>query len=100
MTSTRGPMFEWDQAKSEENLAKRGVDFAHASRIFDGDVLEWKDTRRDYREARIVAIGEVDDEIYVVVYTMRGEVLRIISARLASRRERNAYRQTFAGRGS
>ena len=93
-------MFEWDQAKSEENLAKRGFDFAYASRIFDGDVLEWEDTRRDYGETRIAAIGEVDNEIYVVVYTMRGEVLRMISARPASRRERNAYRQTFASRGS
>jgi uncharacterized protein len=49
-------MFEWDQAKSEENLAKRGFDFAYASRILDGDVLEWEDTRRDYGEPRIVPL--------------------------------------------
>lgn len=99
MTSReQGLIFEWDQTKSDKNLAKRGFDFAYASRIFDGDVLEWEDTRRDYGERRVVAIGEVDEEIYVVVYTPRGRVRRIISARPASRRERNAYHQTFANR--
>ena len=98
MPPKQGPLFEWDQTKSDKNLAERGFDFAYASRIFDGDVLEWEDTRRDYSERRVVAIGEVDKEVYVVVYTPRGEVRRIISARPASRRERNAYHQTFASR--
>jgi uncharacterized DUF497 family protein len=94
----QGLVFEWDQTKSNKNLAERGFDFAYASRIFDGDVLEWDDTRRDYSERRVVAIGEVDTEVYVVVYTWRREVRRIISARPASGRERNAYHQTFASR--
>ncbi len=92
------PVFEWDEAKSDRNFAERGFDFAYASRIFDGDVLEWVDTRRDYRERRIIAMGAVDNEVYVVVYTPRGEVSRIISARPASRRERRVYRQAFASR--
>lgn len=89
------PVFEWDQAKSDKNLEERGFDFAHAARIFEGDVLEWDDTRRDYGERRVVTIGEVEGEIYVVVYTPRGEVRRIVSARPASRRERHAYHQAF-----
>jgi len=41
-------------------------------------------------------MGKVDHDIFVVVYTLRGEVKRIISARPASRRERNVYHQTFS----
>lgn len=98
MPREQSPIFEWDQTKSNKNLAERGFDFAYACRIFDSDVLEWEDTRRTYGERRIVAIGEIDKEVYAVVYTPRGEVRRIISARSASRRERNAYHQTFASR--
>lgn len=92
-------IFEWDYAKSNRNLTQRGFDFEYAARTFEGDVLEWEDTRRDYGEPRIVAIGEIDEEVYVVVYTPRGEVRRTISARPASRRERDVYRQTFTSRG-
>ena len=89
-------MFEWDEAKSQGNLEKRGFDFEYAARIFQaGDRLEYEDQRRHYGERRMVAIGKVESEILFVVYTWRGASRRIISARLASRRERNAYRQTF-----
>ena len=89
-------MFEWDEAKSQDNLEKRGFDFEYAARIFKGgDLLEYEDSRRHYGERRIVAIGEVEGQILFVVYTSRGASRRIISARLASRRERNAHRQTF-----
>ncbi len=88
--------FEWDEAKSEENLEKRGFDFEFAARIFKGgDRLEYEDRRRDYGERRFAAIGEVEGQILFVVYTWRGPTRRIISARRASRRERNGYRQTF-----
>jgi uncharacterized DUF497 family protein len=90
--------FEWDHAKSTKNLADRGFDFEFASRIFDGDTMETEDTRRAYGEPRFIAVGQIDDEFYVVVYTQRGDVRRIISARLASRRERNDYREAFASR--
>ena len=89
-------MFEWDEAKSQDNLEQRGFDFEYAARIFKGgDLLEYEDRRRHYGERRIVAIGEIEGETLFVVYTWRGCSRRIISARLASRRERDAYRQTF-----
>ena len=88
-------MFEWDEAKSEANLRERGFDFAYAALIFDGPTLEWDDVRRDYGERRIQAIGQVDEDVLFVVYTWRGAVRRIISARLANRRERDAYREAF-----
>ena len=95
MRRQSGLMFEWDQAKSDKNFAERGFDFEYACRIFDGDILEWDDTRRDYGERRVIAIGEVEEEVYVIVYTPREQVRRIISARPASRRERNAYHKAF-----
>jgi uncharacterized protein (DUF4415 family)/uncharacterized DUF497 family protein len=47
--------FEWDAAKNAANIAKHGIDFEDAIRIFDGPVLEKADARRDYGEARIIA---------------------------------------------
>lgn len=88
-------MFEWDEAKSEANLRERGFDFAYAALIFDGPTLEWDDVRQDYGERRILAIGQADEDVLFVVYTWRGAVRRIISARLANRRERDAYREAF-----
>jgi putative transcriptional regulator len=61
-------VFEWDEAKSTENLEKRGFDFEFAARIFKGsDLLEYEDRRRLYGEHRFVAIGEVESEILFVV---------------------------------
>jgi uncharacterized protein len=93
-------VFEWDEAKSRKNLRERGFDFAFAARMFEQDVLEQEDTRQDYGEQRIIALGEIEGEVFVIVYTWRGPYRRIISARRASRRERNAYRQAFGQRNS
>ena len=88
-------MFEWDEDKSEANLRNRGFDFAYAALVFDGPILEIDDERENYGVRRIQVIGRVDDDVFFVVYTWRGDVRRIISARLANRRERDVYRQTF-----
>ena len=90
--------FEWNAAKNAANIAKHGIDFEDAVRIFDGLVLEKADARRDYGEARIIAFGVVDDRELAVVYTMRGERRRIISARRAHSRERKAYREAYPKR--
>jgi uncharacterized DUF497 family protein len=86
--------FEWDAEKSARNLAERGFDFAFVTRLFEGRTLEAIDRRRDYRETRMIAIGAIDGGIYCVVYTDRDEVRRIISARLASRKERAAWQSS------
>ena len=88
--------FDWDPEKSARNLVERGFDFAFATLIFGGATLERPDTRRDYGEPRVVAIGRADGVAVTVVYTDRrdpaGEtVRRIISARGSDRRERRAY---------
>jgi uncharacterized DUF497 family protein len=84
--------FEWDTAKAEENIRKHGVDFAAAARIFlDPYRLEREDIRFPYGETRFAVIGMVGVQVLVVIYTPRGERIRLISARKANRRERRAY---------
>ena len=81
--------FEWDEAKSEQNLRQRGFGFDYAACLFEGPVLETIDSRCDYGEIRIQAIGQVGEDILFVTYTDRnGESRRIISARKANRKER------------
>jgi uncharacterized DUF497 family protein len=86
-------VFEWDEAKSERNRIERGFDFAFAALIFEGNTIEREDTRRDYGEVRVVAIGQVLGITLTVVFTPRDDALRIISARRANRRERRVYEQ-------
>lgn len=88
-------MFEWDEAKSQATLRARGFDFVFAARIFDDDFFEIEDARRDYGERRMIATGRIAGRIYSVVYTWRGDARRIISAREASRKERNAHRALY-----
>ena len=88
-------LFEWDEAKSRRNLNERGFGFEYAARIFLSPTLERLDNRRDYGEVQIQAIGRVIDDILFVVYTDREDARHIISARLASRKERRLW-QSFA----
>ncbi len=84
--------FEWDDAKAASNLRKHGVSFTAAVHVFDDPVrIEWFDDREDYGEERYCTIAEVQGVILFVVYTMRGDRTRIISARRASREERDGY---------
>ena len=87
--------FEWDEAKRSTNLARHGIDFVDAVRIFDGPILERTDDRFDYGETRIAAIGVVDGHEITVYFTVRGTTIRIISARKATRDERQAYDQAI-----
>lgn len=85
--------FEWDPAKSARNYRDRGFDFGAAAQIFAGFTLERADTRREYGEDRILAIGRVAGIVLTVVYTDRRTrsglvVRRIISARRSNRHER------------
>ena len=87
--------FSWDEQKSSRNLQDRGFDFEFATLVFEGPTLEREDTRRDYGERRMVAIGIAQGLALTVVYTDRTEtgavIRRIISARLSDRYERQAY---------
>ena len=70
---------DFDPAKSDAVFAERGFDLAYVARIFPGFVLERQDTRR-YRESRFQVIAELNGTVFVLVYTRRGSVCRLITA--------------------
>jgi hypothetical protein len=90
-------VFEWDEMKSIANAKTRGLPFDIAMALFDRATLESLDRSRDYGERRIKAIGRVAGQILVCVYTDRAAARRIISLRVANRRERNAYSAAYKG---
>jgi len=83
--------FEWDERKNERCRRERGFDFHFAIKIFETDVDQVEDKRADYGETRFIATGQVQDRVLVVVWTPRGRTQRIISARRASKRERERF---------
>jgi uncharacterized DUF497 family protein len=85
--------FQWDEAKDAANRDKHDIGFREAVEIFRGLVLISEDARRDYGERRLIAIGEYDGEIIRVVFTERGNDIRIISAWKAGRHDRKAYEE-------
>ena len=87
-------MFEWDKNKNEQNIQKHGVNFELASLVFeDKNLFVYQDTRFDYGENRYLAIGEIKAilSILTVVFTKRGQKIRIISARKPKKKEKNLY---------
>ncbi len=84
--------FEWGEAKNRQNIQKHGIGFARASKIFDGPTLEAVDDRADYGELRIKSLGLLDGLLLLaVIHTDRNGVKRLISARVANRKERHRY---------
>ncbi|GAB5462589.1 BrnT family toxin [Hoeflea alexandrii] len=86
--------FEWDETKRAEIYRKHGVDLLEAALIFENDVLEREDTREDYGEKRMIALGMADGEAYIVVYTRRDEVYRLITAWKGGQRDREEYEKS------
>jgi uncharacterized protein len=86
--------FEWDEAKAVENYAKHGVSFETAIRAFDDAfAIERLDDRADYGEDRYSILGMVDGRLLYVAYTVREDVIRIISARGAGSYEKRQYHE-------
>ena len=83
--------FEWDPGKAASNYGKHGVRFAEAATVFEDEgVLTMFDEAAD--EERFVALGIGSmGRTLVVVYTARGDRIRVISARKATGRERSQY---------
>lgn len=87
--------FEWDAAKARLNLSKHSVSFEEASTVFgDRGTITIPDPLHSLAEERFVTIGVSETgKIPVVVATERGDSLRLISARPASKRERKQYKE-------
>ena len=83
--------FEWDDEKERINIKKHGISFKVAKRVFlDENMVIMEDYEHSFYEERRIAIGMVGKLLFVV-YTERGEVTRIISARKATKKERSIY---------
>jgi len=91
--------FSWDEKKREENWKLRKVDFAEAIGIFDGpEVIESIDSRFNYGEVRIQALGETGGIFYLVVYTWHKETRHIITAWKVGKDGKKRYKALFAKR--
>jgi len=85
--------FEWDRAKELTNRKKHGVDFRTAAQVFlDPHLIEFDDLGAA-GELRFNAIGLVDGRTLFVTYTLRGDSVRIISARGAEPHEKRKYHE-------
>ena len=84
-------MTTWDEAKRRRNFQKHGVDLAIAERFDFVTAIIQEDDSETYGEQRQIAIGRIEDALYVYVYTLRGEEDHAISLRKATPRERRRY---------
>lgn len=87
--------FEWDAAKAIGNLGKHGVNFDEASTVFADDLsVTGRDLDHSMHEARLLTIGlSSRGRVLVVAHTDRGGILRIVSARPATRKEKRIYEE-------
>ena len=100
MTYTERVRFEWDPHKDQANQRKHGLSFDQAVELFtgDNDYLEIYDEGHSDEEDRFIAIGLIRAGVVVVVYTERREdVIRLVSARRATKKEVLLLRQYFGG---
>jgi len=88
-------IFEWDEKKAKRNIRKHKVSFEEATTVFaDPLSLTIPDPLHSEEEDRFVTMGmSIKGRLLVVVHTERGEAIRIISARPATRGEREAYEE-------
>jgi uncharacterized protein len=88
-------VYEWDPAKARRNLEKHGIDFADAAIALEDEfALTIEDPKADV-EQRFITLGlDPTGRLLAVVYTFRGERVRIVSARRATSRERRTYEES------
>ena len=83
--------YEWNESKCKANIAKHGVDFIAAEDFNWSSAIEVIDDRIDYGEERWITLGLIGNHLYVLIYTIRVDTIRIISLRKANKREREFY---------
>ncbi|HEV2613869.1 MAG TPA: BrnT family toxin [Gammaproteobacteria bacterium] len=91
--------YEWNDSKNQSNLIKHGIDFDYAIYVFlDENRVVTIDDRKDYGEIRYKVIGKIDVDIITLIYTIRDEFYRIISARGARKDEKQDYSRNISAR--
>ena len=85
--------FEWDAKKAADNLAKHGVSFQEATRVFDDPLsVAVPDPDHSFDENRFIIVGESHrGRLLIVSHLERGDGIRLVSARELTRTERNVY---------
>jgi uncharacterized protein len=84
-------IFEWDENKRCSNVIKHGIDFVDAKEVFSDAAAYTRLSPRTVSEYRYVTVGLMRGALVAVIFTRRGESIRIISARAARRSERQMY---------
>ena len=84
-------MFEWNERKRRDNYRKHRLDFADCAKVFAGPMVTAPDDRFAYGEWRMRAYGILARLVVTVVYTETDEVIRVISMRKATKREKAQY---------
>lgn len=82
---------EYDSVKNEKNVAQRGVSFELARKFEIDTAVIRMDVRKDYGELRFNALGYIGSRLYHMTFTVRGDIVRVISLRKANKREVNYY---------
>jgi len=85
--------FSWDESKRQANLAKHGLDFADAEKVFAGPMVSFEDSRNDYGEQRMIGVGLLDCLVVLIVHVESEATIRIISMRKADGNETDIYYQ-------
>ncbi len=85
--------YEWDDKKCNSNLKKHKVDFSAVGSFDWQSALIIEGNRRDYGETRYRAMGLIGSRLHALVFTTRGEKVRVISLRKANRREVKSYEE-------
>ena len=86
---------EFDPAKDRENQRKHGISLERAEDFDERTAMFDLDDSQDYGEIRYSAVGWIGDKLYTLTFTIRGEVLRAISLRDATREEQRQYAKSF-----
>lgn len=84
---------EWDENKRRENLAKHGIDFLDAPEVFGDQRQRTFRSKHPPEERRYITLGQLESRLVAVIWTRRGDRLRIISIRRARRNERRFYEE-------
>jgi len=85
--------YQWNPDKAAANLSKHGIDFSDTVSVFS-DALAVTISEERFDEERFITVGmDAFGRVLVVVYTWRGEEIRLISARKATRQERQQYEE-------
>lgn len=87
-------MYEWDPDKAETNLKKHGVDFADAVAVFEDEMAIAIEDHDEFEERYVTLGADAFGHILVVVFTyLEDDVIRVISARKATKKERTWYEE-------